>query len=269
MKTFQVLLAVLSLQACNVVEHEGSEDESRSMLQDTGRAGPKTQDGQAIPGKTCDMSMPVGLQVDLHFQVGIRPPVSVILKGPRGAEELSSDAQALEGWRIMESGQVKIKHIAHYIGAREEVGAYSLDIKVDGKSVHQKDFTLVSDGCHVIPQTLAFDIPSSAPLTLSDALDYYPLDGGALIALDRASGKAKNIQTETAHDSLEVVRELFEQEVSSDGASSSASARWERKVQGKTLLGTFHESGIDRGALPAGKVEDTQRRQLFGKASLK
>lgn len=149
----------------------------------------------------------------------------------------------------------------------EKAGTFQVSVETLGQVFKKDNIVVPKDECHVIPQTVTFEVTSPTQTRLDDTKDYYPLDNGALFELDPKAGSGKIVGQSTIYSEIEVVRVLLFTETSGSGPSSSVSARSreEKTVPGKVRLGTFTEKGIDRGPLPAGAAQDDGARVLYGK----
>jgi hypothetical protein len=165
--------------------------------------------------------------------------------------------------RILENGTVKLSHFLTYVGAFEQTGHHVLSLKVDGMVVDKRDLTLLSDGCHVIGQSIEFTVQPKTPMVLDPSQDYYPLDGGQILAVDVKDGGAKLLGTAKSWTAAEIIREVS-LEIHDNGVVSIS---WglEKKSQYLTSIGTFYEKGFDRGPLINPVSQDTGGREIFGK----
>ncbi|MCX6127754.1 MAG: hypothetical protein NTX25_01660 [Proteobacteria bacterium] len=259
----------LKLENGDATKSQASADAKKDQTPGVGDVDRSVKPGGG-PGAegVCDSSAHYGLNVNLKFELGTRPDVIVTLHGKDGDEVLQSFSDEIEGWRIKDAAGIKLAFVKNLSGAVEKTGEFKLELKVGGKITEQKDITLKMDGCHVEGQSLSFDIPSTAPLTLESGKDYYPLNGGSVMAVDPSTGIAQLLSSTKTFKALEIIRIITEE--TSNGEVASFGRRPERTAPSKTLLGQFNEQGVDRGPLPtvpAVKVGDTDARLLYGQAN--
>ena len=211
---------------------------------------------------TCDARAASGLSVSVFMPLGEQPQIE-LLDVYEGQLDTLSNMGGLKGSRILENGTVKLSHFLTYVGAFEQIGDHVLSLKVDGVVVDKRELTLQSDGCHVIGQSIEFAVPSKTPMVLDPTLDYYPLDGGQILAVDAKEGSAKLLGTTKSWTATEIIREVSLE--THDKGVVSISWNLEKKSQYPTSIGSFYEKGVDRGPLVNPVSQDTGRREIFGK----
>ncbi len=262
-KSILTLSLILALEGCSINFPVDSDQSTQEPTYDNNPpVTPPT--GYPNPDEICNNMAVYGLNVEVFRPLG-RPPATVQLKLIRaeGAEILDSfEIEKQQGQRKQEGTTLQLGHSQNFSGAVEKSGSFSLEFWVDQKRVSSQALVLEKDKCHVIPQSLKLTIPSDTPFSLDPSKDYYPLDGGSLLIVDRTS-KAGQIQGQTrSFSNIEIVRVMSITE--DNGEVSSYREEPERVPAGKILIGTLQESGIDRGPLGSQNKKDTGRRQIYG-----
>jgi hypothetical protein len=216
---------------------------------------------ETLASGTCDARAASGLNVTVFVPLGEQPQIE-LLDAFEGQLDILSNLGGLKGSRILENGTVKLSHFLTYVGAFEQIGNHVLSLKVDGIVVDKRELTLLSDGCHVIGQSIAFTVQPKTPIVLDPSQDYYPLDGGQILAVDGKDGSAKLLGTTKSWTAIEIIREVSLE--THDKGVVSISWDLEKKSQYPTSIGSFYEKGFDRGPLINPVSQDTGRREIFG-----
>ncbi len=258
----KILIAVFSLSLISCLQETERSTHKRSTL-------PKSLDQTTPKYNYCQ----IGFLFVVEFDPGQRPKIEYKTYS-ENITEIPTSVTILrpKATKVLEAGTTKIsfreEQWVHFLGAP---GHYRSEALVDGKVSAKSEFSFVSvRECPSSPDVSMF-APAVEPLVMEENIDYYPLESGDIIAIDKSSGVATSLKSAKKYKEVEIVREL--QEIRRGWELTEKIASWEPEVKlekdmegsGKVSIGKFQETGIYRGEIADSKFEDSLMRQIFVK----
>lgn len=261
---FLITGLILGMAACKA-KQDGSHHEPAGLPDDR---------EQIMRGNECELQFAFLLE----FEAGKRPEVKYKWYNASG-QELPTLLTVVrpQAWKRLEADAWKITfHEVHVVSVLGGPGNYRVEALIDGKKPTgaEQFVSHNQDGCPRFPDK-GLNVPSLAPLVMEENREYFPLESGDIIDVEKSSGVAQSLTSGKKYVEVEIVRELrkinegsiISARLLEKHATPEPVLKLEKDMEGsgKISLGKFHERGIERGAVTDPEFEDNLVRQVFAR----